>query len=218
MITVFVLVGVRLYREGLDRGLAGANSLRVIGSAADPDEALERIATLHPDVLVLDLGEAASLGVAREIRAAVPATKVVALAINEAGPDVVACAEAGVSGYLTRSGSLTELIETIESAARGETRCPPKVVGCLFERLAALAPHYPVQRARITSREAQVVRLIARGMTNKEIARALSIAVPTVKNHVHSVLRKLQVERREDAAGCLSRISVTPPRHSVQSQ
>lgn len=209
MITVFILAAVRLYREGLDRWLSGVPSLVVVGTAADPEDALDRIGALRPDVLVLDMSDPASLGLARRIRAAVGSTKVVALAVGEAGADVIACAEAGVAGYLTRDGSLNELIETIESTVRGETRCPPQIIARLFDRLAALSPGHLSELLPLTSREAQIVHLIDRGLSNKEIARTLSIAVPTVKNHVHNVLRKLQVERREEAVISFRRIAAT---------
>jgi two-component system nitrate/nitrite response regulator NarL len=209
LIRVFILASVRLYREGLEHWLAGSAPITVVGTAASVTEAKQRLPAAQPDVLLLDLGLEAGLGAAREICAAVPATKLIALAVTGRGPEVIACAEAGISSYVTCDATLDELVAAIEGTARGETRCPPEVVAVLFERLAALAPQciQPATKdAALTAREQQIVGLLARGLSNKEIARTLSIALPTVKNHVHNVLHKLQVERRGDAAGGLTRL------------
>ncbi len=211
MIRVFILAGVRLYREGLERWLGSTGTVSVVGVAAAPAEAMELMAALQPDVVLLDLGRATSLRVARDIRGTIPTTKVIALAVSGVGTDVIACAEAGIRGYLTRDGTLSDLVETIEYAARGETLCPPHVTADLFERLAVVASAglpQPAAEASLTARETQIAELIERGRSNKEIARSLSIALPTVKNHVHNVLRKLQVERRTDVAGYVRRFVV----------
>jgi len=209
--SVFILAGVRLYREGLEQWLMSTGTVSVVGMAAAPAEAMESMASLQPDVVLLDLGLATSLRVARDIRAAIPTTKVIALAVTGVGTDVIACAEAGIRGYLTRDGTLSDLVETIEYTARGETLCPPHVTADLFERLAVVASAgapQPAVEASLTAREAQIAELIERGHSNKEIARTLSIALSTVKNHVHNVLRKLQVQRRTDIAGYVRRFVV----------
>jgi two-component system nitrate/nitrite response regulator NarL len=204
VVTVFILADVRLHREGLEHHLAQAPSLSLVGSAAYSANALAQLRRARPQVLLLDLGLEASLRVAPTVRAALPDTKLVVLSVSGAGPDVVACAEAGVTGYVTVDASRPELVATIERATRGETLCPPAITASLFERLADLAsaqqsgPMLPTQP--LTSREVEIVRLIDQGLSNKEIASALCIAVPTVKNHVHNVLQKLQVQRRVDAA------------------
>jgi two-component system nitrate/nitrite response regulator NarL len=204
VISVFILAGVRLYREGLEQWLTSTGAVSVVGMAAAPAEAMESMAALRPDVVLLDMGLPASLRVARDVRTAIPTTKVIALAVTGVGADVIACAEAGIRGYLTRDGTLSDLLETIEYTVRGETLCPPRVTADLFERLAAVAcagEPKPAVDASLTQREAQIAALIERGQSNKEIARTLSIALPTVKNHVHNVLRKLHVERRTEIAG-----------------
>jgi two-component system, NarL family, nitrate/nitrite response regulator NarL len=129
------------------------------------------------------------------------------LGISGASPDVIACAEAGISGYVTREATLADLVATIERTTRGEAVCPPAVTASLLERIAVLANarrDRPPLLDQLTNREAEIVRLIELGMSNKEIASTLCIAVPTVKNHVHNVLSKLNLQRRRDLTGYLS--------------
>jgi two-component system, NarL family, nitrate/nitrite response regulator NarL len=202
--TLFILGDVLLHREGLEQQLARTPSVSVLGHAAYSAETLDRLRRLRPQVLLLDLGLEESLRVAPTVRAVLPDTRLIVLAVPSTGQDVIACAEAGVTGYVTRDAAIGELVATIERAARGETFCPPAITASLFERIAVLASARQPQPAGsaqlLTSREVEIVRLIDQGLSNKEIARALSIAVPTVKNHVHNVLQKLNVERRRDAA------------------
>lgn len=203
MIRVFVLASVRLYREGLQQCLAGQPAIDVTGSAAEPAHALPALLAQPPDVLLLDLGADASLSFARQLRTAVPETKIIGLAVSETAANVIACAESGMSGYLTADATLPDLVATIERAYRGETACPPHLTAILFKQLAIRATvsgPYLTESARLTARETEIVELIIRRLSNKEIARALCISLSTVKNHVHNVLRKLHAERRSDIA------------------
>jgi DNA-binding NarL/FixJ family response regulator len=108
----------------------------------------------------------------------------------------------GVAGYVTRGASMDDVLEAIQAAARGEVRCSPRVAGFLFRHIASLAKEQspsPVQTSALTARESQILELLRQGMTNKMISRRLGIELPTVKNHVHSVLAKLGVHRRAEA-------------------
>ncbi|MEV5409808.1 response regulator transcription factor [Thermopolyspora sp. NPDC052614] len=207
MVRVFILAKVRLYREGLAQSLADRASISVVGSAAELDEALNKVEGLRPDILLLDLGVADGPPAARRIRGAAPGMKVVALAVSEDAQDIIRWAESGMSGYVTIDGTISDLVATVERAARGEVVCPPHVTACLMRRLADLsvgeAPQ-PVRSGVLTSREHEIADLIRQGLSNKEIARSLHIALPTVKNHVHNILRKLNVERRADMAAKLA--------------
>jgi two-component system nitrate/nitrite response regulator NarL len=195
------IVGVRLYRDGLERALAGASSLRLVGSAADVVAAEPLIRREAPDVVLLDV--AAGDGAVRHVRAAAPAAAVVALAIAEDEHDVIPLAEAGVAGYVSRDASVAELVDAIVRVAGGDTVCSPRVAGLLVQRMSRLAGARPRPEAedRLTARELEVADLL--GLPNKEIARRLSIEVTTVKNHVHNILEKLGVARRADAAAML---------------
>ena len=125
-----------------------------------------------------------------------------ALGVSEAEDDILECAEAGIAAYVLREGSIEDLVETLEATVRGELCCTPKVAATLMRRLAALAATQPsaLDATHLTSRELGILRLIERGLSNKEIAGRLFIEVSTVKNHVHHVLEKLQVRTRGEAA------------------
>jgi DNA-binding NarL/FixJ family response regulator len=126
---------------------------------------------------------------------------VVALSAPESEREGVACAEAGVAGYVARDASIQDLVAAVTSAARGEVVCPPSIAASLMRELARRAAGLPAMGtgARLTPRERQVIELIDRGLSNKEIARTLHIALSTVKNHVHNILEKCQVGRRMEA-------------------
>jgi DNA-binding NarL/FixJ family response regulator len=134
--------------------------------------------------------------------AALDGANVVALAVPDLEADVLTCAEAGVSAYVTREQPISALTETILGVARGEAICSARMAATLLRRIATLAverrPEPPDRR--LTERELDVVGLIDQGLSNKLIAGRLCIEVSTVKNHVHSILEKLQVNRRGEAA------------------
>jgi DNA-binding NarL/FixJ family response regulator len=118
---------------------------------------------------------------------------------------MIACAEAGVSGLLTANASLTDLVASIHGAGEGELHCSPKLAGALLRRVTALASGRPLNGAAsaLTTRELEVVRLIDRGLSNKQIALELEIELSTVKHHVHHILEKLEVARRGEAVARL---------------
>jgi DNA-binding NarL/FixJ family response regulator len=151
---------------------------------------------------LLDLAMAESRDLVRELQAAGLSVKVVAIGLIEAEGEVLSCAEVGVAGYVPREGSLEDLVAAVESVGRGELLCSPQVAGSLLRRLAALAlERGPASEGpRLTLREREIVGLIDQGLSNKDIARQLGIEVATVKNHVHSILEKLSVRRRGEAA------------------
>ena len=138
----------------------------------------------------------------RALAAAAPQVKLVALAVPEVEREVIAVAEAGAAAYVTPDGSMEDLASVVQSVERGEVLCSPGMAAGLFRRVAALARERrldPIEE-KLTARELDVLRLIEEGLSNKEIATALSIELPTVKNHVHRILEKLHVHRRSQAA------------------
>jgi len=202
VVRLLIAANIRLYREGLREILSRAPELDVIGTAATAQETLGMVDTMRPDVVLLDLAMASGLSVVRELYVAAPTVKVVVLGVAEDETQVVACAEAGVTGYVSRDASLTDLIATLESVGRGELLCSPRQAATLLRRVAALASGDGTETtgARLTARELEISRLLERGYSNKDIARGLGIEVATVKNHVHSILGKLHVHRRGQAA------------------
>ena len=201
---MFVVAQVRLYEEGLAQAIGLDPRYEVAGTAPSIALGVRRIRALAqpPDVALLDLAAPDGLAAVRALRDELPDMRVIALGIRELEPDVIAWAEAGVDGFVSRDASLEDLCATVDSVARGETLCSPRVAATLLRRVATLArerrpapPH-----AVLTARERQIVALIDEGLSNKEIAGRLRIELPTVKNHVHNVLEKLQVRRRSEAA------------------
>jgi DNA-binding NarL/FixJ family response regulator len=199
VIRILIAADVRLYREGLAQLLQGHAGIEIVGAACDPEEALETVRSLHPDVLLIDRTMRGSLSAMRRAREQAPAIKVVALTVAEVDQEVLACAEAGATGFVARDGSVADLIAAVEAAQRGELCCSPRMAGSLLRRVSVLAREGPAT-PRLTDREGQVLRYLERGLTNQAIAQALGIEVPTVKNHVHSILEKLRVKRRGEAA------------------
>jgi DNA-binding NarL/FixJ family response regulator len=190
-----------LYRETLAGVLRPELGHGTVMTAADLHEALGWADTSCPDVVLVNMATAHSVGVLRAIVAAVPDAPVVAIGIPEADEQVIACAEAGAAGFLFRRQPLATLLAVMQAVTSGEFPGSPRTTATLLRRVAALAAERHVHRGdRLTPRERQVVRLIDEGLSNKEIARRLSIEIRTVKNHVHNILEKLQVRRRGEAA------------------
>jgi DNA-binding NarL/FixJ family response regulator len=201
-VSVLVASEVRLYRESLEQMLRLAPGLIVLGGTLTAAETLDRMQDTQPSVVLLDMAMEGALAVARQISRQWRATKVVALGMPEFETEVLSCASVGVAGYVTRGASMDDVLAAIQAAARGEVRCSPRVAGFLFRHIASLAkeqPPGPAHTSALTARESQIFELLRQGMSNKMISRRLGIELPTVKNHVHSVLAKLGVHRRAEA-------------------
>lgn len=205
VIRVVVCAGVRLYREGFAEVLGRQPEIELVGVYGDADEAASHLVALGPDVVLVDATGPDSLAAVGAIVCAVPEVKTVSLALPEVEETVLAHAEAGVSGYVTRDSSLDELLEVLKSTVRGEVLCSPRIAGSLLRRVTVLASEGARTGApgRLTRREQEIVSLIDEGLSNKQIARRLSIELTTVKNHVHHILEKLGVTRRAEAAAAL---------------
>ncbi len=202
MIRVVIVGEMRLYREAISHVLARHPRIRVTGATAGSAKVEHLLAHGRTDIVLVEMAMADSVAIIRALAAAAPDVKVIALGLTEREPDVIACAEAGISGYVTRDASLDDLAATIESVARGEMPCSPGVAATLLRRVTSLAAQQDVQPADVplTRRELQILHLIDEGLSNKEIAERLFIEVATVKNHVHNILEKLNVQRRGEAA------------------
>jgi two-component system, NarL family, nitrate/nitrite response regulator NarL len=204
---VFIVVGVRLYGEGLLRMLAEEDSLDVLGAGPADDSSLLRIAKVKPWVVLADSGSACSPAYVRKINSASPESRVVAFGVTDDEREVVGCAEAGVVGYIAASVLGAELAESLRTLQAGGFPCPAAIASILLGRAGGRAPAATLRQekpdARLTPRESAVLALVDRGLTNKQIAASLSIELPTVKNHVHNILGKLGVARRGVAAARL---------------
>ncbi len=207
---VYVVSDVRLYREGLTGSLAGQPGVEVLG-AGGCAEVLSEIGSLQPEVMLLDLGARDSLAMPRHARLIVPTLRVVAYAVAEVEADVLACAEAGICGYVPQNGSIEDLVAAVQRAVRGELVCSPRIAALLFSRVASLSSGREIVSgdAPLTSRERQIAALVARGLPNKEIARRLRLGNATIKNHVHNILQKLNLQRRGEIAPLLTGAAIT---------
>ncbi len=205
---VLIVSDVRFFREGLSEALPHLSGIAVVATAEDGDQALARALALNPDVILLDTGLPDGLGIVASLAGAVPAIPVIALAVAETEHAILTWVEAGVAGYVHRSASIIELIDTVMLATRGEQACSTKVAGAMLRRLHQLAATGRQERysttetteARLTPREREVAQLVADGLSNKLIAQRLNIEVGTVKCHIHNMLDKLKFHRRSDLA------------------
>lgn len=207
VISVLIVSDIRLYREGLAQVVERQAQFRLVGTAADADNALAILQAQPPSVVLVDMALGESRALVRAIREHAPDVKVVALSVTETEGDVCACAEAGVAGYVPRQASLPDFVAALDSAARGEALFSPRMAAGLLRRVATLAATQLTDggQIRLTAREHQIVQLLDEGLANKDIARRLGIEVATVKNHVHNILEKLHVHRRGEAAAQMRR-------------
>jgi DNA-binding NarL/FixJ family response regulator len=206
-IDVFIVAGVRLYEDGLAQALSADPRIRVVGTAPDHHVGVQRMAQQPhcPDVGLIDVRPPAGFHTARALRAAVPDMRLLALAVSDQAEDVVGWAESGVSGFVTYETPLRGLVQAVLAVAATGCAASPSITSTLLRRMEAMAgQNLPRSFASgLTPREHEIVALIDRGLSNKQIASELTLSLATVKNHVHSILDKLEVSRRGEAAAAV---------------
>jgi len=207
-IRMLLITDNRLFREGLNRALLDDHNVDLGDTESSHVTCIDDIAALRPDVVLVDMAMHGAYSIPRKVRETAPATKIVSLTVPARDEEVIKCIEAGVDGYLTRDGSSSELVASVQAAMIGELLCPARVTGSIVRRLASLSaerrvPTPPVED--LTPRESHILDLLGRGLSNKLIAREAGIEVATVKNHVHNILEKLGVSCRGEAAATLRR-------------
>ena len=202
---VLIASDVRLYRDGLVWSLAASGRLRVDGSAESGPAALARLEDSALNVLLVDMSMEGAIELIHAVSVSYPDVHIVAYTVGLDDQSVLRCIEAGAKGYVNRNATVDELVATVESVARGESPCSPRMAASLFRRVAALAQSDRAAGTApaLTQREQQIVELLDRGLSNKEIATHLGIELATAKNHVHHILEKLQVRRRSQVGGRL---------------
>ena len=198
-IRVGAIVGVRLYREALASSLTGG-AIRTM--PIDPADWVPGSA--KTDVLLMDYSTPKAAGLIKAILRSDPEARIIVLGIPDSDEVIISWAEAGVSGYIDRDGSLGVLRDSIEQAFRGDLPGSSRLALALWRRAARSASRSDQRASGLTRRELEVVRFIQAGLSNKEIASNLHIEVATVKNHVHSTLRKLHVHGRLELARAIS--------------
>jgi DNA-binding NarL/FixJ family response regulator len=199
--TVFIVDDHALFRSGVRSELK--DRVEVVGEADDVRPAIERIAACQPDVVLLDvhLPGGGGQAVVAALKASHPGVRFLALSASDAPEDVIAVIRAGARGYVTKTISGADLVDAVHRVAQGDAVFSPRLAGFVLDAFAALPaddgrPAFDPELDQLTPREREVLRLIARGYTYKEIARELFISAKTVESHVSSVLRKLQLSTR----------------------
>ncbi len=191
-----------LFRSGVRSELG--DQVEVVGEADDVEPAIALVAESVPDVVLLDvhLPSGGGQAVVTATRATHPQVRFLALSASDAPEDVIAVIRAGARGYVTKTISGADLVDAVRRVAADDTVFSPRLAGFVLDAFAALppaggsAPSFDPELDQLTPREREVLRLIARGYTYKEIARELFISIKTVESHVSSVLRKLQLSTR----------------------
>jgi two-component system nitrate/nitrite response regulator NarL len=192
-----------MFRTALRQLLEENGPLRVVGEAATGEGAVTQVREQAPDVVVMDLAMPGLGGVeaTRLIIDEAPHTSVVVLTVSEEASDVVDAIVAGACGYLLKSASIEELIAGIRAAAAGDALISPGIAGRLLTHVREQAvPASPSPSTQLSARELDVLKLVAEGKDNAEIAAELFISPKTVKNHISNILMKLQISNRIQAA------------------
>lgn len=195
-IKLFILGAVRLHRDGIALQLERCPTVKIIGTGM-LDDAVRSLRSTPADIALLDTDQLEVHAVVDALRQTLRQIRIVALGVREVESDVLACAAAGVDGFVRTDAAVDELLTVVESVMRNELICSPRVAASLYHSVASQGAD---GGAPLTERELQVVELIGRGFSNKEISQNLHIETCTAKNHVQNILQKLGVHRRSQAA------------------
>jgi two-component system NarL family response regulator len=208
-IRTFIVDDHALFRRGLEMVLDAEPDIELVGEASDGQEAVAKAGESLPDVVLMDIRMPRSSGIeaCRAMKDIAPSAKIVMLTISDEEEDLFEAIRAGATGYLLKDIPLDEVADTVRAVHGGQSLINPSMAGKLLIEFAALAkrerdesqPRQPVPAPRLTEREIEVLRLVARGMNNRDIAKALFISENTVKNHVRNILEKLQIHSRMEA-------------------
>lgn len=201
--TAVIISDVLLYREGVHDGmrrLGGLEILAAIGSAGVADLLAQGL----PDLVIIDASRPATLAAARMLACAAPGIRIIGFGIG-GHDEALAGAEAGITAFVGQEGSVADIQEAALRALRGEAVCSPQLTAKLLARLASLAIGAQAVEAlpALTGREREIAQLVGDGLSNKEIAHRLGISPATVKNHVHTILDKLDLTRRSSVGARL---------------
>jgi DNA-binding NarL/FixJ family response regulator len=197
-----------LFRRGLEMVLAGEAGLELVGEASDGAEAVALAGEVVPDVVLMDIRMPKMTGIeaARRMKEVAPSAKIVILTISDEDDDLFEAIRAGAIGYLLKDIPLDELADSVRAVHGGQSLINPSMAGKLITEFATLArrdaEEEPAKHApmlKLTDREMEVLRLVARGLNNRDIAKELFISENTVKNHVRNILEKLQIHSRMEA-------------------
>ena len=202
-ITVVIADDHDLYRRGMGVVVELDGTAKIVGEASNGDEAVEVVSRLSPDIVLMDVRMPGVGGIeaCRRIRAVTPSTRILMLTMSDDETDLFEAIKAGASGYLLKDLPGEEVAAAIRTVHDGQAIIPPGMAATLLQEFSRLSrdagPSSP--DTRLTDREVEVLRLVARGLANREIAEELVISENTVKNHVRNILEKLQLHSRMEA-------------------
>jgi len=205
-IRVLVVDDHVLYRRGLELVLGQEADIDIVGEAGDGHEAIRRTEELLPDVVLMDVRMPRRSGIeaCTAIKELVPSTKIVMLTISDEESDLYEAVRAGANGYLLKDVPGEQIADGIRAVSTGQSLISPSMASKLLSEFALMIKRHEERPAmpvpRLTERELEVLKLVARGMANRDIAKALFISENTVKNHVRNILEKLQLHSRMEAA------------------
>jgi two-component system, NarL family, response regulator DevR len=207
VIRVFLLDDHEVVRRGLREMLEAEGDIEVVGESGSAVEASARIPALGPDVAVLDgrLPDGSGIGVCRDVRSVDPSIRVLILTSYEDDEALFAAIMAGAAGYVLKQIRGTDLVDGIRRVAAGQSLLDPAVTARVLHRIR-VGPEQPAELRGLTEQERRILGLIAEGLTNREIAGRMFLAEKTVKNYVSSLLAKLGLERRTQAAVLASKL------------
>lgn len=202
MIRVFLLDDHEVVRRGLAALLESSGDIEVIGESGSAPEAARRIPALRPDVAVLDarLPDGNGIDVCRDVRSADPSIRALILTSYQDDEALFSAIMAGAAGYVLKQIRGNDLIDAIRRVAAGQSLLDPAVTQQVLNRIREGHEHTPSELARLTNQERRILELIAQGLTNRQIGEEMFLAEKTVKNYVSSLLSKLGLERRTQAA------------------
>jgi DNA-binding NarL/FixJ family response regulator len=204
-IRVFLVVSNRLLREALSRILQKKPNIFVAGEAPDLSNVVGQIAELQTEIILMDSVSRSSLNLRfiSRVRDSYPSVQVVMVGMDANEGSFLSAVRAGISGYLLNEASAPEVIAAIRRVSQGAAVCPPQLCLALFKSVAGsgrFLPGIPKMDQRLTRRQRELMPMIARGLTNKEIASHLNLSEQTVKNHIHRLLRRVGANDRLDVA------------------
>jgi DNA-binding NarL/FixJ family response regulator len=194
-----------LFRRGLQMVLRQEADIDVVGEAADSHEAVEKAQELMPDVVLMDVRMPGQSGIkaTEQIRDNLPHAKILMLTISDEEADLYDAIKAGASGYLLKEISIDEVADAVRSVWAGQSRVSPSMASKLLTEFAAMSrraeERQQLPAPRLTNREMEVLKLVAQGMNNRDIAKELFISENTVKNHIRNILEKLHLHSRMEA-------------------
>ena len=216
-VRVFLVDDHQLFRAGVRAEIGGTDRVEIVGEAGDVASAVRQIIEVCPQVVLVDvhMPDGGGPEVVRQVLGANQSVRFLALSVSDAPEDVIATIRAGARGYVTKTISTAELLDAVGVVALGDAVFSPRLAGFVLDAFAAVpdapALHFDPELDQLTSRERDVLRLIARGYAYKEVARELFISVKTVETHVSAVLRKLQLSNRHQLARWAMERRLVPP-------